>query len=235
MTCQQIFWHYSSCCKQLKRSVVVGRSWHFLWFQHSVRWQNCKKWNSNHLCSYWSCNSAMNMMVPFIIAWKLDFPSPRPTASLEMFPWSFWLESWRNLDNPKVHNSIWLPPLINTEGKLCITAFRSHLVCCSRTCFCMLVSYASRYVLYRYQVVLANNANVNNGCFHLVFLTYMWNAVKSNVTSFLTPTFNFWGKWKTHHRTTMHSEGKAGGDQINGCRQTNRIWSLQHKVYRKRA
>lgn len=48
-----------------------------------------------------------------------------------------------------------------------------------------------------YKQVWANTATDNNRRTHLAFLTYKWNVVDSNGTSFLTPNSLFSYKWNT--------------------------------------
>lgn len=43
--------------------------------------------------------------------------------------------------------------------------------------------------------VWANNANDSNRRIHLAFVTYKWNVVISNVTSFLAPNPDLRSRW----------------------------------------
>lgn len=96
--------------------------------------------------------------------------------------WNFRLLSWRNLNNAEF--------AIRCVSRVTKKSYRQY--CAMSTCtYC--ISFFCFSFFYFHMWVWANSANNSNACAHFAFPTYEWNMVNWYVTSFPTPTSDFWG------------------------------------------
>lgn len=123
-------------------------------------------------------------MVPPIMIPKLNFPSSRLITSSETSTWSwnFRLKSWRNLDSPKVCNSVnLLPPT---------ALFLCHL----KLTLAVLCNIFPLWLVLCFQVHVVCSLSAAVGCLRQQWMVPFCFSEGTAQTSFQALNSTFWGK-----------------------------------------